>query len=408
MLECCVIFNPASGGGRGEARWRRAEPAFAAALAAGGYSLQVLRTACPGDATRLAQEAAERGAAAVVAAGGDGLANEVVCGLMAAGEAARGAGPIPRLGLLPIGSGNDFAKTHGWSDDAAAAARRVVSGETAPLDVGTLTLLGPADGGSGGGVNGRGNAGTRPPARGAGDSRADARVQQQRQQQQPAGERPRRQRFFLNVASCGVGAAAVRLVERYKWAWPLCYQLAAVHALLCWRPRCDWEASADGGPWRRVAAPALLAAGNGSFWGGGFRICPGADSGDGALSITTAAGLGLWDFVFRGHLLRSGRHLSLRGVEAFEIRSQLEVRPVPRLSSGAESGSGGAGDGRGGGGGRSGKGGSRDGAGGGPAAAGLVPAADAARATVWETDGEPAGEGAAIVGVVAGALRLCV
>ena len=59
-------------------------------------------------------QAAERGAAAVVAAGGDGLANEVISGLMAAREAARGAGSMPRFGLLPIGSGNDFAKTHGW------------------------------------------------------------------------------------------------------------------------------------------------------------------------------------------------------------------------------------------------------------------------------------------------------
>lgn len=81
---------------------------------------------------------------------------------------------------------------------------------------------------------------------------------------------------------------------------PAAYKLAALHALLWWRPRCDWEVSADGGAWRRVAAPTLLAAGNGSNWGSGLCICPGADSGDGALSITTARGLGLWHFLFKG------------------------------------------------------------------------------------------------------------
>lgn len=95
------------------------------------------------------------------------------------------------------------------SDDPAAAARRVVGGATAPLDVGTLTLLGPADSGGGG-------AAACAPARGGVRGRPDGRGGQQ----QLVGEG--RRRFFLNVASCGVGAGAARLAERYKWAWPLC------------------------------------------------------------------------------------------------------------------------------------------------------------------------------------------
>lgn len=56
-----------------------------------------------GDATRFAKEAVEEGAEIVLAAGGDGTLNEVVNGIAPTADHVR-------LGLIPLGTGNDFAR----------------------------------------------------------------------------------------------------------------------------------------------------------------------------------------------------------------------------------------------------------------------------------------------------------
>src|SRR5690606_31735068 len=60
-----------------------------------------------GDAERMAAAAAEAAADVVVAAGGDGTINAVVNGLY--GHARGAAAGLPRLGIVPLGTGNDLA-----------------------------------------------------------------------------------------------------------------------------------------------------------------------------------------------------------------------------------------------------------------------------------------------------------
>lgn len=81
--------------------------AVIARRAAGG-DLEVRVTWEAGDAARLAEEAAREGVDRVIAGGGDGTINEVVNGLMRVAAERR-----PVLGLLPLGSANDFAASLG-------------------------------------------------------------------------------------------------------------------------------------------------------------------------------------------------------------------------------------------------------------------------------------------------------
>lgn len=91
-------------------------------------------TEYPGHATELASAAAQAGYSIVVAMGGDGTVHEVLNGLMAADPAGR-----PRLGVVPIGSGNDFAGGAGIEHDPSTALRRVFQGgEPKPIDVGKV------------------------------------------------------------------------------------------------------------------------------------------------------------------------------------------------------------------------------------------------------------------------------
>lgn len=88
-----------------------------------------------GDAERLAREAVRSGVDLVVAAGGDGTLNEVVNGL--AEDFSRS-----RLGLLPLGTGNDFARSINVPPDLDASLAILAEGHSRATDVGRATFGG--------------------------------------------------------------------------------------------------------------------------------------------------------------------------------------------------------------------------------------------------------------------------
>jgi len=99
-----VIYNPVAGQRHG-LRLRRT----IRALERGGASLTVIETERAGDAERAAAKASADDAEILIAAGGDGTINEVVNGLMAA------CGPVPPLGIIPLGTANVLAQEIGLS-----------------------------------------------------------------------------------------------------------------------------------------------------------------------------------------------------------------------------------------------------------------------------------------------------
>lgn len=105
-----------------------------AAERAAGHELTVSVTYEAGDATRFAQAAARNGVDRVVAGGGDGTLNEVARGLLALPEGER-----PPLGILPLGTANDFARTCAVPLDLPAAAlRQALTAPARPVDVGVI------------------------------------------------------------------------------------------------------------------------------------------------------------------------------------------------------------------------------------------------------------------------------
>jgi YegS/Rv2252/BmrU family lipid kinase len=81
----------------------------------------------------LARDAAEEGYELVVAVGGDGTVHEVVNGLMQVPKEKR-----PKLGVVPVGSGNDFANAVGYSKRAETALREALTGVSYRVDVGLI------------------------------------------------------------------------------------------------------------------------------------------------------------------------------------------------------------------------------------------------------------------------------
>lgn len=91
-------------------------------------------TVYPGHASELAKQAGDEGYDLVVALGGDGTVHEVVNGLMQVEVQKR-----PAMGIVPIGSGNDFAFACGIPTNPKEAMSLALHGETTPVDLGLMT-----------------------------------------------------------------------------------------------------------------------------------------------------------------------------------------------------------------------------------------------------------------------------
>ena len=118
------------------------------ALRERGRRVEVSVTWEPGDAERFAARAASDPAVGtVVAAGGDGMINTVVTGIMDSGVES-----LPRLAVLPMGTANDFARACGIDSDVYSALALAAAGDAWPVDVGRVNdqyFLNVATGGFG-------------------------------------------------------------------------------------------------------------------------------------------------------------------------------------------------------------------------------------------------------------------
>jgi YegS/Rv2252/BmrU family lipid kinase len=127
MHTTLLIFNPMADRGRSG---QKAADLRAMVEELGGADWR--GTEYPAHATKLAAEAAGAGYTTVVAMGGDGTVHEVVNGLMQVPAERR-----PRLGMVPIGSGNDFAGGSALADTANLqnAMRRAFTGSERTVDL---------------------------------------------------------------------------------------------------------------------------------------------------------------------------------------------------------------------------------------------------------------------------------
>ncbi len=91
-------------------------------------------TVYPAHATKLARQAAENGYELIIAVGGDGTSLEVINGLMQIPAEKR-----PHLGVIPLGSGNDFSYGIGMDSDPTVALRQIFQGQPHPIDIGKIT-----------------------------------------------------------------------------------------------------------------------------------------------------------------------------------------------------------------------------------------------------------------------------
>ncbi|MCY8024720.1 diacylglycerol kinase [Bacillus sonorensis] len=128
MKRARIIYNPTSG----RELFKKNLPQVLQKFEQAGYETSCHATTGEGDAVQAARSAAERQFDLIVAAGGDGTLNEVINGLAPLEER-------PNLGVIPVGTTNDFARALGIPrEDILKAVDTILEGEARPIDIGRV------------------------------------------------------------------------------------------------------------------------------------------------------------------------------------------------------------------------------------------------------------------------------
>ncbi len=267
--DVALAINPAAGGGRGAAVGARA----AASLRAAGLTVAEVIGGDAPDAGRRMRSAVDAGCGALIACGGDGMVNlalQVVAGT-----------DVP-IGIVPAGSGNDFARTldqplteSGWLAAAVAA------GRTRSIDLGR-----------------------------AGD------------------------RWFGTVLAAGFDSRVNDRMNgmrfprgRLRYHTAIVRELATFHAL-------PFLLTVDGEA-REIDA-MLVAVGNGRSYGGGMRICPAASVDDGLFDVTVVRRISRATLIRLFPSVYSGRHVLRPVVDTFRCRDITVASPGVRAYADGE------------------------------------------------------------------------
>ncbi len=272
--EWTLIVNPVSGRGHGEAVARELRAAFDAA----GVTAHFKHTRAPMHATVLAAEAVNKGCRHLAAVGGDGTVNEVVNGLM--DQAAVPADQV-MLATVPVGTGNDWARSLGCPKAPVDAVRAMLHAPARRLDLGRLHY---------------------------------------RTEQGPAS------RYFANLAGAGFDAFVLqRMGGRKSGTWTyLATLLAGVRHYRAPNLRLSREAGV------REGRAMVVFAAIGRYGGGGMQFAPGAALDDGRLDVIRIGAMSGWQVVkelrrlFDGSLLRS-EHIEHWQADALAIDTDEPV-----------------------------------------------------------------------------------
>ncbi|HXU08650.1 MAG TPA: diacylglycerol kinase family protein [Blastocatellia bacterium] len=281
MKQILFIINPASARGTTLRKWT--------SLAKQLPDLEIREhvTAHAGEATEVTRKALVAGVNRVIAVGGDGTLNEVANGYF--DEAGRAINDAASIGLLPSGTGSDFQRSLRRCKRSDLI-ETLLNGESSLIDA--------------------------------------AHAEFRNVHGEPAS------RFFINIASFGLGGDVSALVNRWKNSIPRWiggrtrFSAAAIAALKQYRNvpilmKLDDDRSID------INSNLVIVA-NGRFGGGGMMLAPRAELDDGLLDVIVTDRATRWDVIKELPRIQRGAHLrnpkvSAHRVRAISIRSEVAM-----------------------------------------------------------------------------------
>ncbi len=258
-----LFLNPTAGRGRAGKR----EGRIVDILQSGGVALEVHRSDAVGDLEAKVHTAIGDGVKKIIVAGGDGSVHEAANGIMRAQNGTA-------MGVIPTGTGNDFAKAAGvtleWEHATALLADRIAAGEaTRKVDVGRMN-----------------------------------------------------ERYFINGAGVGFDAKVTRIARSYRIPiGDLVYLLAIFRGMVGGIATPGMRITSDRQIWDGPVTLANVA--NGAWIGGMFHIAPKAENDDGQFDLLLAAPVSRLRIVTLLPKLIAGTHMGEREIVHEPVRNLL-------------------------------------------------------------------------------------
>jgi len=255
VLPTFLILNPRSGNGKNEKHIPSIISHFKTKNIPFGYHV----TTHSDDARKVASEVKEK-FQIVVAAGGDGTINEVVNGI---------AGSNTILGILPLGSGNDFAKAMRYPKQFNQCLELLSNQGSRTIDLALIEALNSVS--------------------------------------------EKKSKYFINSVGIGLDAQVASEAGRINWVRGLPkYSVAALNVVFGYKAESSWVSSAE---FESVGKHLLISIGNGKSSGGGFYLTPEALLDDGMLDVCLAKNLSIFEILKIFPFVFLGKHARFQKIE---------------------------------------------------------------------------------------------
>ncbi len=262
-MDYYVIVNPAAGKGKSRKVWPHIEKTLRHLNISFNYEF----TRGFDHARKLALQASDEKYSHIVVVGGDGTLFEVINGMNH---------DKVTLGMIPVGTGNDFARTAGIPLDWAEACRVLTEGKEMAVDLGRIN-----------------------------------------------------ERYFINLSGTGLDSMTAWEANRYKkYLGKLSYVMGLLKQLLFFKP---FQIELLGRDVCYSAPIWLVSVANGRYYGNGMMVAPQAVLDDGLLDIVIVEDLPRLEFLRVFPRVYKGNHLAHPKVRVFREK-ELEIKaekPLP-------------------------------------------------------------------------------
>lgn len=271
-----VIINPTSGNGSSKKQW----PKIQALLLKHQFDFKYAFTKHSKHSIELIHKSVSQGFKHIICVGGDGTLHNIVNGVMLQNQVL----PVDiNIGVIPIGTGNDWVKTQGIPKDIEAAIKIIKNGKLSSQDLGKIQFL----------------------------------------------EASKPIVYFNNLAGIGFDGYVVSKVGKYKHFGAVAYLVGTVMGLSSFK-NFKVEVTINSKTYSSKSLMVLI--GLCQYSGGGMQLTKTPDPYDGLFDISLAGDFNTWNILKNTFGLFNGRIVNFKKVQNFKsqhitVRVMQEAKP---------------------------------------------------------------------------------
>ena len=278
-----VIINAAAGNGSCGKKWQEIQKL----LILYNFNFEFVFTQYANHSVELVHQAIEKGFLNLISVGGDGTLHNIINGIMTQNK-------VPsntiNVGVIPVGTGNDWVRTYGISKNVAKAIQTIIKGETKLQDIGKIEFL---------------------------------------DEKKPVV-------YFNNLAGVGFDGYVVSKVQKYKRFGALSYLVGTLIGLSSFK---NFQSQVTLNSEIRRSKSLMILVGLCHFSGGGMQLTKSPNSFDGLFDVSIAKDFKTLDIIKNITKLFNGRIVNFKKVETYKthlMKVEIDENNLPYIQADGE------------------------------------------------------------------------